>query len=447
MSAPEPPTKQSPFFTLPLELREQIYSLYHKPADRLVRNHILDAQGLFGGVYEFDFALWRANKQVYEEARRVWRRENVFMKIGLPWPSAGIVNHISAEGLVPIVCTDEKADLFENEHALVQITAPFHQTMPEHMAVILVDDVHLFSQIWFYSALSYPMMNDRLATTFILQDPYNPGEEKPNIPLSLQRRLLLPFEHIKGLYSLEIRGYDPSVEAELRRRMAVPLPTLVEYLDQATDLLVKGDAILKANQPEQALEVYVQAFKAIHIIINGRTRRVLADVFFHQLITTGRYSGQTGMTVRVMLRLRLVARTIVCYLALSRFDEAAFWGMRSIRIMREAMDIEFEEFLSEFVGGSDVGLIYMRTGVAFWNMEQDRGRWGTVLHEYREEEDAKSELLWEGARRHLGKQSKEAVRRELGAYGVPREVVSSFRDEEGRRKEGSVVAEDGSGEE
>ncbi|KAH9862908.1 hypothetical protein J1614_011001 [Plenodomus biglobosus] len=484
MSTTERHANHSPLFTLPLELREQIYSLYHKPADRLIRNHILDAQGFFGGVYQFDFALWRVNRQVYEEARRVWRRENVFVKIVTPWSSASmyrvylipepaepsvlekrkgrsvsgplkadrafwiLVNHISAEGLLPpFVCMGEKADVFENEHALVQITETFQHVTPKNKVVILLEDMHLFSQTWFYRTLAYRILNDSLAITFVLRDPYNPKEEKPDIPISLQRRLLLPFEHIKGLNSVETRGYNPSVETELRRRMAIPIPTIVEYFDCATDLLVQGDAMLAANRPAEALETYNQAFKAIHIIITGRTRHVLADVFFHKAITTGRYTGQTGMTVRVILRLRLVARTVACYLALSRWDEAAFWGMRSIRIMREAMDTEFEHFLSEFLGGSDVGLIYMRTGVAFWKMDQDRGSWGKETEEYKWERDARSEVLWDGARRYLGKQDKEPVRRELEAYGVPREIVKLFNDIARKEAEGSVVAENGSGEE
>jgi hypothetical protein len=83
-------SKPFPFLSLPLELRESIYSLYFKPSDRLVRNASLDAQGFFGGVYNFDFNLYRVNKQIYDEAQRVWRRENIFVKIVTPWPSAGM---------------------------------------------------------------------------------------------------------------------------------------------------------------------------------------------------------------------------------------------------------------------------------------------------------------------------------------------------------------------
>jgi hypothetical protein len=79
-----------PFLSLPLELRESIYSLYFKPADRLVRTDELDKHGFFGGLYQFDFRLYRTNKQIWGEAAAVWKRENVFVKIATPWPSAGM---------------------------------------------------------------------------------------------------------------------------------------------------------------------------------------------------------------------------------------------------------------------------------------------------------------------------------------------------------------------
>jgi hypothetical protein len=77
-------------FSLPLELREQIYSLYFKPSDRLHHSQSLNEQGFFGGVYRFDFDLWRVNRQIYNEAKAVWKRENIFVKIATPWPSAGM---------------------------------------------------------------------------------------------------------------------------------------------------------------------------------------------------------------------------------------------------------------------------------------------------------------------------------------------------------------------
>jgi hypothetical protein len=298
----------------------------------------------------------------------------------------------------------------------VQITAPFHQAVPEHTVIVLLDDLYLFTQTWYYSALSYPMLNDRLSTAFILLSP----DSKPT-SISIQRRLLLPFEQIKGLYSMEVSGYSPEVQAELERRMAVPIPSLIECCESAATLMEQGDGAIASSSPQEALDLYIKAFHAIHILIHGRTRRVLADVFFHEGMETGRFAGQTGMTVRVVLRLKLVSRCVLAHLQLAAWDEAAFWGMRTIRIMRDSMEVEFEDFLSEFIGGEDVGMIYVRTGVALWKMEV----LGQKIVGY---EGEKSERIWKLARQYMKGRRKDDTRRELRIFGCPEDIVGWFAD-------------------
>ncbi|KAL6702795.1 hypothetical protein ACN47E_000931 [Coniothyrium glycines] len=471
------PEKAFPFLDLPLELREAIYSLYFKPADRLIHNAALEEQGFYGGLYVFDFNLYRASKQIHKEAQRVWQRENVFVKILTPWPSAGMysvylraidqrelvdfgsgpLNHVSSEGLVPIVCIDQRADKFNRHHAVVQISAPFHEAAPLHSVIVLLDDLHLFTQTWYYSALSYPMLNDRLHTTFVLRDPDKPSlsndlqishEDVSSVPLSLQRRLLLPFEQVKGLYSTDVYGYAPSVRTELKRLQDLPIPTLQASCESATALMQQGDAALStAQDAQQALALYAAAFKAIHILIHGRTRRVLADVFFHDVISDGIFAGQTGMTVRVILRLRLVSRCVTAHLQLHNWEEAAYWGMRSIRIMREAMNTDFDNFVTEIVGGSDVGLIYVRTGVAVWQMEKDAVCWAKALGTLLDEQIDGSEKLWELSGRYIRSADRGAVRRELEGYGVPTRVLRLYADADGSgdtQSEGTTIAQAGS---
>ncbi|RYN47893.1 hypothetical protein AA0114_g7331 [Alternaria tenuissima] len=483
-SHPEPPIVSEeaatapdpfPFLRLPLELREQIYSIYFSPADHLVKSTELEAKGFFGGVYQWDFDVLRVNKQVYEEAKKVWRRENVFVKVATPWPSA--VNHISSEGLVPIVCTDAHADAFTSYHAVVQITAPFHGVVPEHMVVMLVDDLHLFTKTWYYSALSYPMLNERLSTTFVLRNPYaeyNDEEEGTaeaqeeqeglEIPISLQRKLLLPFEHVKGLHGTSIHGYSFAVREELARLQAKPVPTLRESVESATDFMLAGDAALASSSnadtnskddPDaeaanreaalQALELYRKAFHAIHILIHGRTRRVLADDFFHDSITSGRYAGQTGITIRVVLRLKLVSRTVAAYNKLGQWGEAAFWGFRTVQILQESFNTDFEHFLTDFIEGSDSGLVYVRAGIAFWHMEKDKEAWLGELISYADEPVAESGRLWAAARRFVKPAARADVRKELQDHGVPQTMINLFSDVATREEAvESTVADDGS---
>lgn len=341
-----------------------------------------------------------------------------------------LVNHITSEGLVPIVCTDARADSFTTHHALVEITAPFHQAVPEHTVIVLLDDLHLFTQTWFYSALSYPMLNDRLATTFSLRE--------TTTPLHLQSRLLLPFGQIKGLYQLSVQGYDSALKRELHSLMAIPAPSLASCCDEAASLMDAGDALLAANNAQAAFETYIRAFSAIHILIHGRTRRVLADVFFHDIITSGRFAGQTGQTVRVVLRLQLVSRCVLALLKTGQDADAAFWGLRSIRIMRDSMDVEFEDFLSDFIGGQDVAMIYLRTGVALWRVEKFYEKHGVRTADVGDEN---SERIWGITKKFLKCRKKEDVRSELRELGVPMEIVGMFGDQD--EGEGSMSAKDG----
>jgi hypothetical protein len=70
---------------LPLELRENIYSYYLKPADRLESS---EEGG--GGNYKFDNSLFLVNKQISDEARAVWKLQDAFfVMVRTPWPTTG----------------------------------------------------------------------------------------------------------------------------------------------------------------------------------------------------------------------------------------------------------------------------------------------------------------------------------------------------------------------
>ncbi|KAF2711883.1 hypothetical protein K504DRAFT_231773 [Pleomassaria siparia CBS 279.74] len=323
------------------------------------------------------------------------------------------VNHISQDGLVPIVTHGEAGKKCRRYHELVEISAPIHKALPEYVIVVLLDDLHLFCQVWFYSALSYPALNDHLRTTFVLQDPYYPADPKP-IPLALQRRLLFPFEKVKGLYEVEMDGFDERVKQELKTLMAKPNDTVQKCCEDATELMEKGDGELAAGKAKKALESYSQSFKTIHILIDGRTRRVLGDPFFHDGIQGGRYTGQSGTTVRIILRIKLVSRTVHAYIKMQQWEEAAFWGMRSIRIMREAMETEFEGFLTEFVGADDTGLLYLRAAIAMRKMEENGS--DELAHYLCNGEN--SERLFLLTKKYMKGKWKAVVKKECEAVGM-----------------------------
>ncbi|KAF2002061.1 hypothetical protein P154DRAFT_521219 [Amniculicola lignicola CBS 123094] len=392
---------------LPLELREEIYRHYFDPTTRLRPSDVPGTE-----EYRFEFELLRTSKQVYDEGTRVFRRTNVFVRVETPWPQA--VAHISHDGLVPIVLAPTATSLtFKLHTATITISSPSHNVEAGHVIILLLRDVSLFSQVWYYSSLNYSRLNEHLRVEIELRDPYYPADPKP-IPRAIQEKLLLPFGMVKGLSEVEVRGFDDAVKRELEKRMAIPYDTVGKCCDDCMALTTEGDVLLeKENNPEAALDMYVKAFHAIHILIRGRTRRVLADHFFHRMIDTGSFSGQTGTVVRIVLRLKLVSRVVNVYLKQGEWAEAAFWGMRTISIMREAMETsEFEDFINDFVGGMDMGSIYLRTGIAFRKLEETSPI-SPALGEYAGLPIATSSHLFKFAGKYLKQRFSHIIKKEL----------------------------------
>ncbi|KAF2656326.1 hypothetical protein K491DRAFT_692178 [Lophiostoma macrostomum CBS 122681] len=416
------------FLKLPAEIRDHIYSFYFKPVDRLVPNGLEcdceDSKG--GGFYKFDFAIYSVNKQIKTEAEDVFRRENVFVKIETPWPQAE--HHISHEGLVPLVCKTPAAEGFKHAQMTLQISAPLHSFLPQHTLVVLLDDLPLFCDVWFYSSLNYRTLNEHLKVEFTLHDPYYPADPKP-IPLKLQRKLLGPFDAVKGLYEVQVNGFEEEVERELRVGMAVPYITPGQSLEASASLMEAGDQAIANGRAQEALDLFIKSFHAIHIVIKGRTRRVLADSFFDDEIEEGRFKGQAGMTMRIILRINLVSRTVGAYLKLAQWAEAAFWGIRSINMLRRGIDTEFESFLGELVAVSDIGLLYLRTGIAVSKME-DSG--DAELEKWRDEpfdtDMTRSVNLFGASRKYLKGKDRALIQKELDEYGVGEGV---FENDEG----------------
>ncbi|KAF2875772.1 hypothetical protein BDV95DRAFT_537419 [Massariosphaeria phaeospora] len=424
------PAEPFPIMRLPLELRESIYAHYYVPdAGGVAR----DSEGGFFQSYDFDLRLNRVSKQVHAEAMKVFRRQFVFVKVQTPWPTAEYhkrakdrsmlivciaVTHISQEGPVPIVVAGEQAAKFDYHHATVSICAPIHQAEADYSLIILLKDLYLFSRVWFYSTLSYPRLNDHLRVDFTLRSDVQEPEDNKTMSIARQKQMLLPFGEVNGLHEVVVEGYDEDVKQELQRRMAVPHDTVQQCCEKATDLMLEGDRVLAEGNAVEALQLYNQAFHALHILVKDRTRRVLAEVFFQETIATGRYSGQVGYTVRIILRIKLVSRVVGAYLKLQQWEEAAFWGMRSINLMQDAADENFEDFVNKIIGGDAVGAIYLRTGIAFKKMEEGDSE---ELSLWEDEEGANSRAAWALVGPFL--KDKAMVEKEVNEYGIDVEDV------------------------
>ncbi|KXL50227.1 hypothetical protein M433DRAFT_151383 [Acidomyces richmondensis BFW] len=361
---------RSKFLAIPPEIREIIYTyILHPDANR----HY-GADEYTDYDYRDALVLFRLNRQIYFEARKVFRNLNTIVRVETPWPEAQY--HVTYEGHVPMLAVGQTAAKFEGFTMSVRIDAPevAMQDGDEHSFLILLDDLEKFTTMWFYSMLSHPALNPQLRLQLKLQDCFTPKHEEKMIPKALQRKLILPFGVVKNLKSFVITG-DPmpyqSIIAELKKRQAEPNKSPEACLREAICFKIDGNNALKAGKYQEALEFYKAAWLAIHIVIKGHTRHIHADAFFARDLREPPFVGKNGQSERLILRVQLVANTCQAFLKLHNYKECEFWGMRSINMLREAMgadegrDISPEdEAVRGFPAANEMGKIYYRTAVA-----------------------------------------------------------------------------------
>lgn len=340
--------------------------------------------------YKLHPSILRVNKQLHAEASQVLRRQNTLVRIETPWPQAE--EHVSSEGQCPILAKGARAERCDLLSMAVQIVGPdgeYDESLPCKFIVCL-EDLPALCKMWMYSNLTYPQLNMALHVTINLRNPRkatsrraaptNPntttkpfGEEEEEaraaLPKPTQTRLLAPFSMIKGLGDVRITGaLDATIESSFRAALATPHPSPERCLELCAQLKDAGNAALKANNPGLALTHYASAFSAMHIIVDGRRRHTWADAFFAEQMRTGIFAGRDGSLVRMELRIKLVANTVLAYLKLREWDEAKFWGMRSIELMREnlgtAAGMWADEPRDAFPARDSWAKIYYRTALA-----------------------------------------------------------------------------------
>ncbi|RDW76187.1 hypothetical protein BP5796_07008 [Coleophoma crateriformis] len=350
----------SSLLLIPRELREQIFSHLLYPTCSTVTVANEGSRQL----KSFDLRFLLTCSQIRAEALSVFRHQNTFIRICTPFAEAE--HWVSFHGTVPLVRIKGDVNKFSLHHLDCRLDVPHAAESRSTFAggfVVLLEDLELFTQHWFYTNVTNPGQNGHLRLTLHLKHPYAAAHDEDTIPKRVQRLLLRPFGRIKGLEDFRIIGHHlSSVEREVREEQAVPSKTARECLEDTTRLKDEGNVAYKGEKWDEALQLYIKAFAAMYIICNGRRRSVWGDAWFQTSIDGGQYDGQFAQQVRIVLRVNLVANVVATFLKLKNYEEARFWGMRTIDLVRDSTGQD--EVILNFPGAEGLGKIFFRTGMA-----------------------------------------------------------------------------------
>lgn len=106
------------FLELPGEIREHIYR------ELLISdNNYREVEDQDPSTFwTFDLRIYRTCKQIHDEAREVFRRVNIFVKIITPWESA--VENTKKFSNTPVLCRGEDAEAFKGCQMTCSVDAP-----------------------------------------------------------------------------------------------------------------------------------------------------------------------------------------------------------------------------------------------------------------------------------------------------------------------------------
>ncbi|KAG8526032.1 uncharacterized protein KY384_000794 [Bacidia gigantensis] len=445
----------SPLFRLPLEIRQQIYTYLLRPAncknfpspssttttstnDSSASDSSLPSQDdpsdlppspasptsnhlLTGPNYTYPIPLFLLSRQIHTETLPLFRSLNRFVKISTPWSEA--IRHINSEGGVGVVAIGSQATDFQNFHLRVLISTAMVPGMgttdPENYDMITeMGELEGFVRTWGFSHLnSARHLNPHLVLRVDLKEPYprqstGQAAKQKGLDVALQTRLLSPFGKLKDLNQMlfdfhgrpffEGGDVDEEVKEMVIKEQAIPELTPEERIQRCKELGIEGEVCIGKKEYKQAIDCYLKAFEAVHIYHteSGRKREVHCDSYYAVELRDGDYRGQFGHLVRIMLRISLVARVMDAFIKLQEWEDALFWGRRSISTFKSSLQSQSQEnadpeiyperhvvhatrkvdsmwlidgywetFMREakamqFAGKPDMGLIFYRTAIA-----------------------------------------------------------------------------------
>nr|OQO26221.1 hypothetical protein B0A51_08231 [Rachicladosporium sp. CCFEE 5018] len=377
MSNPSPSLH---FLTLPPEIREQVYTLICRPCE----SRSIDEEGYTTYDFRPALTLFRINRQIHDEANKVFYSLNTFARVETPWQQSR--EHLQFEGDVPTVIRNGAK--FTKHRLVVGIDAPAYEDegRERETYVVHADDLGKFGHTWWLAGLSHPALNPNLRLTLELRDPFSPEWETPFMAKAMQRKLLEPWGKVRGLVDFRVVGQImpyASLLAGVKAAQIEAEPSVESCLSECVRLKALGNDALKRGTLHvndaskqraayhEALDLYTQAWAAIHITIRQHQRHIHADAFYARTLTHPPYAAKSAQSERLTLRIQLVANTCLAYLKLSQPQEAKFWGMRTIRTLREAFGVPDgielapeQEAATGLEAGKEMGRVYYRTAVA-----------------------------------------------------------------------------------
>lgn len=217
--------------------------------------------------------------------------------------------------------------------------------------------------MWYYFDISHAGLNSHLNLRMTLAGLEDDPERE--VSKTIQHRLFRPWGVVRKLNSLIVEGpHDNDVVETLRQAMTQPYRSPAECLQNCETLKASGNAAFKAEKYADAITFYTQAFEAIHIIVDKRRRSIWAEGYFDEIIPSGRFAGQHGSSIYWVMRMQLIANTIMVYLKMEDNEMAFYWGNRSITLMRQHMGEAADEPQPFFPAKAEWGKIYYRTALA-----------------------------------------------------------------------------------